>query len=345
MRQVFFGDRIKEIRENKMISQKELSRLSGIGIEQIIKIEEGKIEAESNIIEKLANVLKISIKEILLSIEHFPKPFVKWAGGKTQLLDKLISYLPNQFDHYFEPFVGGGSLFFALKPKKAVINDMNSELIYAYSCFQDDYLSSHLVDELKKYESQHSDSFYYQIRGLDREETFTSLPIYVRAARMIYLNKACFNGLYRVNSKGFFNVPSGKKRKVSTFDNSNFEAIKNYFKNSDITILNGDYAEAVKNATEGDFVYFDPPYDTWEDKDSFTSYSKDAFGKKEQIELANLFKQLSKRGVKVMLSNHNTLFINELYKDFNIHVVQAKRMINSNGSQRGEVDEVIITNY
>lgn len=180
---------------------------------------------------------------------------------------------------------------------------------------------------------------------MDQEEGFLSLPIYVRAARMIYLNKACFNGLYRVNSQGFFNVSSGRKKKVVTFDEENFDSLREFFRNNDIMILNGDFEDAVKSAKAGDFVYFDPPYDVIENKNSFTSYAKNDFGKDEQIRLARLYKKLSDKGVFVMLSNHNTAFINELYKDFNIHVVNAKRMINSKADGRGEVEEVIITNY
>ena len=162
---------------------------------------------------------------------------------------------------------------------------------------------------------------------------------------MIYLNKACFNGLYRVNSKGYFNVPSGKKKIVHCFDRKTFDNLNLFFKNRKPVITSIDFELAVKNAKAGDFVYFDPPYDTWEEKNSFTSYDKNAFGKEEQIRLAKVFKDLSNKGVYVMLSNHNTKFINELYKDFHITVVPAKRMINSKADGRGAVEEVIITNY
>ena len=273
------------------------------------------------------------------------RPFVKWAGGKTQLLDRLHAYMPKTYNNYFEPFIGGGSFFLNIAPKKATINDFNAELVCAYKCFQNDELFELLKNELKKHEVNHSEEYYYQIRSMDKEEGFLSLPIYVRAARMIYLNKACFNGLYRVNSKGFFNVPSGRKKKVVTFDEENFDSLREYFRNNDITILNGDFEDAVKNAKAGDFVYFDPPYDVIESKNSFTSYAKNDFGKDEQIRLARLYKKLSDKGVFVMLSNHNTAFINELYKDFNIHVVNAKRMINSKADGRSDVEEVIITNY
>ena len=273
------------------------------------------------------------------------RPFVKWAGGKTQLLDRLHAYMPKTYNNYFEPFIGGGSFFLNISPKKATINDFNAELVCAYKCFQNDELFESLKSELKKHEANHSEEYYYQIRSMDKEEGFFTLPIYVRAARMIYLNKSCFNGLYRVNSKGYFNVPSGRKKNVVTFDEENFNSLREYFRNNDITILNGDFEDAVKNAKAGDFVYFDPPYDVIENKNSFTSYAKNDFGKDEQIRLAKLYKKLNDKGVFVMLSNHNTAFINELYKDFNIHVVNAKRMINSKADGRGDVEEVIITNY
>ena len=273
------------------------------------------------------------------------RPFVKWAGGKTQRLDRLHAYMPKTYNNYFEPFIGGGSFFLNISPKKATINDFNAELVCAYKCFQNDELFESLKNELKKHEANHSEEYYYQIRSMDKEEGFLTLPIYVRAARMIYLNKSCFNGLYRVNSKGFFNVPSGRKKKVVTFDEENFDSLREFFRNNNITILNGDFEDAVKSAKAGDFVYFDPPYDVIENKNSFTSYAKNDFGKDEQIRLARLYKKLSDKDVLVMLSNHNTVFINELYKDFNIHVVNAKRMINSKADRRGDVEEVIITNY
>lgn len=272
-------------------------------------------------------------------------PFVKWAGGKSQLLEKLKSYMPEEYDCYYEPFIGGGALLFSVKPNKFVINDFNSELVQAYRCFTDDDNFNALVDKLKVHEQNHSEEYFYKIREMDKDPDFSKLPVYERAARMIYLNKACFNGLYRVNSKGFFNVPSGKKKTVNCFEESNINEIREFFKDSDFNILNGDFEDAVSNVRKGDFVYFDPPYDTWDDKDSFTSYAKNPFGKEAQRRLADVYKRLSDAGAYVMLSNHNTAFIQELYKDFHIHIVNAKRMINSNPNGRGDVEEVIITNY
>ena len=272
-------------------------------------------------------------------------PIVKWAGGKHQLLEKIKELMPKEYNNYYEPFIGGGALLFELTPKNATINDVNLELLAIYNCMKDDELYKLMLDELDKHEKNHNDEYYYEVRSWDRDNRFELEPLWKRAARAIYLNKACFNGLYRVNAKGYFNVPSAKKEKVITYDLDNMEAIHNYFKNDNITILSGDFVEATRTAKQGDFVYFDPPYDNFEDKESFTAYSKFDFNKDDQVRLANCFKDLTNRGVKCMLSNHNTKFINELYKDFNINVVNAKRMINANASGRGNVEEVIITNY
>ena len=167
--------------------------------------------------------------------------------------------------------------------------------------------------------------------------------IYTKAARTIYLNKACFNGLYRVNSKNEFNVPFGKKEKVNTYDGGNLITVSNYLTMNDVKILSIDFEESVKDAQKGDFVYFDPPYDS--DTKTFNSYTEEGFGKEEQRRLAKVFKELDKKGVYVMLSNHNTLLVNELYQDYYIHHIEAKRNINSKGSKRGKVEEVIITNF
>lgn len=272
-------------------------------------------------------------------------PVVKWAGGKRQILEKLKSSMPAQFNTYYEPFIGGGALLFDLAPKKAVINDVNQELLAIYTCLKDDELYELMLKELDNHEKNHSKDYYYSVRDWDRNSRFELEPLWKRAARAIYLNKSCFNGLYRVNSKGYFNVPSAKKDKVVTYNKENMDEIHNYFRSDNLTILSGDFVEATRTAKTGDFVYFDPPYDTWEDKESFTAYSKFDFNKEDQKRLADCFKDLTIRGVKCMLSNHNTKYINELYEGFNIKIISAKRMINSKASGRGAVEEVIITNY
>lgn len=272
-------------------------------------------------------------------------PVVKWAGGKRQILSKIKDNMPNEFNNYFEPFIGGGAVLLDLAPNDATINDVNQELLAIYKCLKDDELYELMLKELDRHELKHCEEYFYEVRALDREPRFELEPLWRRAARAIYLNKSCFNGLYRVNSKGHFNVPSAKKEKVKTYDKSNMDDIHYYFKSCNVTILSGDFVEACRTAKAGDFVYFDPPYDPFEDKESFTSYSKFDFNKDDQKRLADLFKDLTKRGVKCMLSNHNTKYINSLYKDFNIEVVKAKRMINANAAGRGDVEEVLIKNY
>ena len=272
------------------------------------------------------------------------KPFVKWAGGKRQVINELLKYVPDEFDTYYESFVGGGALLFELSPKKAVINDSNEELMNVYNVLCNEEKFKKMCNLLNSYETKHSEEFYYNIRNKDRSKTaFNRLSDYTRAARTIYLNKACFNGLYRVNSKNEFNVPFGKKTHVNTYEGSNLITVSNYLTMNDVKILSVDFEEAVKDAKKGDFVYFDPPYDS--DTKSFTSYTETGFDKSEQTRLARVFKELDKKGVYVMLSNHSTVLVNELYKDYHIYTIEAKRNINANGKKRGKVEELIITNY
>ncbi|MGI6329645.1 MAG: DNA adenine methylase [Bacilli bacterium] len=272
------------------------------------------------------------------------RPFVKWVGGKRQIMKKIKEHIPKEFNTYFEPFVGGGAVLFELTPKKAVINDYNQELINVYNVLMGNDLNN-LFKQLKIHEKNNSEDYYYAVRNMDRDqEEYAKLRDYEKAARTIYLNKTCFNGLYRVNSKNQFNVPFNKSNKVNTFEPDNLKMIHEYLTKNEITILNADFEEAVKDAKEGDFVYFDPPYDHLKD-DSFTSYTDKGFKKEDQVRLFNCYKRLDEKGVKVMLSNHNTPFINELYKDYTIVVIEAKRNINSVGSKRGSVEETIIRNY
>jgi len=342
-----FGERVKELRKKYLMSQDELSDKSGIRREQISKIENGQINVTLNTIDRLRKAFNLSIGDLMdFNISEYKlKPFVKWAGGKTQILLKIKELMPEKYNNYFEPFVGGGSLFFNIAPVRAVINDSNEDLILVYKCFkkQSDY--EQLLNLLKEHEMKHSKEYYYQIRDMDRLECYKNLSSVVRAARMVYLNKACFNGLYRVNSQGYYNVPSGQKNNVNTYNLDNMEHLRKYFSNNKISVMNKDFEKVALKAKRGDFVYFDPPYDTFTDKDTFTSYSKEPFDKEEQRRLARVYRQLDGRGVKVMLSNHNTEFINHLYEGFNIRVIDAKRIINSNAEGRGNVKEVIITNY
>lgn len=271
------------------------------------------------------------------------KPFVKWAGGKRSIIHELIQLSPKIFDTYYEPFVGGGALLFELSPRKAIINDYNKELMNVYSCIKDEEKLVLMCNELNKHETNHSETYYYKIRDLDKDKKkFNKIPDYKRAARTIYLNKACFNGLYRVNSNNEFNVPSGKRSKVNTHS-ENLGIIHCFLNMNDIQLLSTDFVDAVKTAKQGDFIYFDPPYDS--DTSTFNSYTENGFGKEDQIRLAELFKELDLRGCYVMLSNYNTSLIRELYQGYHFHYVEAQRNIGANAKDRRIVEEVIITNY
>lgn len=188
-----------------------------------------------------------------------PKPFVKWAVGKRQIIDKLKNYLPEEYNTYYKPFVGGGALFFELANKTAVINDSNKELMNVYTVLSDYELFIKMCKVLNTHERRHNEEYFYKIRDLDRDtKKFEKLTNYERTAWTIYLNKACFNGLYRVNSKGYFNVLFNKKERVSTYDAENLLLIHTYLSNNDVKIMSTDFYESVKEAKKDDFVYFDP---------------------------------------------------------------------------------------
>ncbi|MCM3033670.1 DNA adenine methylase [Niallia sp. MER 6] len=269
------------------------------------------------------------------------QPFLKWAGGKRQLLPEIKKYIPKKINTYYEPFIGAGAVLFDLQPKKALINDINSELINTYKVIRDDV--DNLLEELKKHINEQD--YFYEIRDLDRTPKYKDLSDVEKAARIIYLNKTCFNGLFRVNSQGQFNVPFGKYKNPQIVNEIVLRAVNHYLSNNEVTILNGDYETAVANATKGDFVYFDPPYDPVSDTSSFTGYSLDGFNRDAQIRLRDVFVELDKRGCKVLLSNSATDFIKDIYSDFNIEIVSASRNINSVASKRGKIDEVLVMNY
>lgn len=267
-------------------------------------------------------------------------PFVKWAGGKRQLLPELIKRIP-KFKTYCEPFVGGGALFFYLQPKKAIINDFNKDLINAYIAIQNDV--EQLIQYLSKYKNDSEN--YYQIRNLDRTPMFNDMSDIEKASRLIYLNKTCYNGLFRVNSQGEFNSPFGSYKSPNIVNEPTLRAVHNYFKNAEITFLNGDFENALKDIKKGTFVYFDPPYDPVSASSNFTGYTNLGFGKQEQIRLKNVCDELNAKGIKFLLSNSATDFILDLYKEYKREKIPAKRAINSNASLRGNVDEVLIRNY
>ncbi|WP_025646695.1 MULTISPECIES: DNA adenine methylase [unclassified Psychrobacter] len=268
-------------------------------------------------------------------------PFLKWVGGKRQLMTDIEPLLPKRISTYYEPFVGGGAVFLHTQPKKAVINDYNSELINVYETIRDDVdaLIEHLATHVNESE------YFYQIRALDRQDFFDELSKVERASRVIYLNKTCFNGLYRVNGSGEFNTPFGRYKSPNIINETVLRAVSHYLQKNDIKLLSGDYQDALKNIRKGSFVYFDPPYDPISKSSNFTGYVQGGFGNDEQIRLRDTCMKLNEKGIKFLLSNSATAFMKELYQDFEVIEVGASRHINSVGSKRGEVKEILVRNY
>jgi DNA adenine methylase len=263
------------------------------------------------------------------------RPFLKWAGGKGQLLEQLRPLLPTRFRRYLEPFAGGAALFFSLKPKNAVLADINAELIDCYRATRDDVEG--VIEALGAHRYAAED--YYRVRAVDG----ATLPLAERAARTIYLNKTGYNGLYRVNRAGKFNVPMGRYSNPLFCDAENLHACCKALQGVDLRVA--DFEDVASRAKTGDFVYFDPPYVPVSDSADFTSYVPGGFGADQQRRLATVFGRLARRGVHAMLSNSDTPTVRELYRDFSIHRVLAARYINSRGTRRGKIGEVVVTNY
>lgn len=269
-------------------------------------------------------------------------PVLKWVGGKRQLLPSIKPMLPKRITSYCEPFVGGGAVLFDLQPKRAIVNDINSDLILVYTVIRDNVEA--LIELLETYPNE--EGFYYELRNIDREqEKYDKLSEIEKAARVIFLNKTCYNGLYRVNNAGEFNSPFGKYKNPNIVNTPILRAVSAYFNSSEITFSTADFELVLEQVRRGTFVYLDPPYDPVSDTSSFTGYSKGGFSREQQIQLRECCDRLNARGVKFMLSNSATDFIREQYSNYHITIVQAKRAINSVASKRGDVDEVIITNY
>jgi len=275
------------------------------------------------------------------------KPFLKWAGGKRQLLPEIRKYLPKNIGKttYFEPFLGGGALLFELQPKTAIVNDKNKELINCYQVIKDSV--EELIQALQNHKQNHSEEYYYHLRQLDRfKKKYNQLSNIEKAARIIYLNKTCYNGLFRVNSHGYFNVPFGRYKNPNILDEAVLRGVNDYLNQKSVTFLNRDFAEAVETAKKGDFVYFDPPYDPVSNTASFTGYDINGFNQEQQERLKKVVDDLTEKGCYVMLSNSATDFILDLYKDYKeTIVVSATRSINSNALKRGKIDEVLVLNY
>lgn len=301
-----------------------------------------------------------------------PKPFVKWAGGKKQLLGTIDDFLPTEIkeskviENYVEPFVGGGALFFFLESKytikSAYLSDINKDLILAYKVIKEDpkKLIKHLKDYSGEYISMSEEGrkkFFYNVRNEFNQNISEfdykddSLDYRVkRASQMIFLNKTCFNGLFRVNRKGEFNVPAGRSKNPLICDENNIMSVHEALK--EVTIEDKDYSYSKKFIDNNSFVYLDPPYKPLNNTSSFNGYSKLLFDDNNQRELGEFYKKISENGAKVLLSNSdpkntnpNDNFFDKIYADFNIYRVPAKRYINSKGDGRGPINEILVTNY
>ena len=277
---------------------------------------------------------KINIKNA-----DIPKPFIKWAGGKRQIIKELTDSLPKNYNRYFEPFIGGGALFFAVRPKNAYISDINPELINLYNTVKNNTHS--LIKDLRRYKNTETE--FYRIRNLDRTPDYKNLTNIEKAGRFIYLNKTCYNGLYRTNSKGQFNAPYGFYKNPNIIDKQNLKICSELLKETEIGL--SDFSNIENKIKTRDFVYFDPPYIPINKTSSFTKYYKDDFNTGSQIKLKELCDRLNKKNIYFMLSNsYNETALN-LYKEYNIKKINAIRAINCKADKRGTINELIITNY
>lgn len=267
------------------------------------------------------------------------RPILKWVGGKRQLLSSIRPLVPQEYDTYYEPFIGGGAVLFDLQPEKAVINDSNTELINVYECIRDH--PADVVELLEEHAAKNSSEYFYKIRSQDREPEYAQRPAPERAARIIYLNKTCYNGLYRVNSAGQFNTPYGRYAHPNIVNKELIEAMSDYLQGQ-VTILNGDYQTALATADEHSFVYLDPPYMPISSSASFTGYTEGGFSSKEQERLKETCDDLRKRKVHFLESNSDCDKIRKLYSEYDITIVEAKRSVNSKANKRGAIKEVLI---
>lgn len=270
-------------------------------------------------------------------------PFLKWVEGKRQLIPEIVQVLPSAINkmNYVEPFIGGGAILFHLQPQKAIINDFNTELINVYKVIKNDVEA--LINDLAQHKND--EDYYYHIRALDRNDSFTNISDVQRASRIIYLNKTCYNGLYRVNNSGEFNTPFGRYKNPNIVNEPTLRAVSTYLNSNNISLNSGDYSLVLEDLPKNSFVYFDPPYHPLTESANFTGYIQGGWDESDQIRLREACDKLTNKGIKFLLSNSCTNFIKEQYQDYNITVVQATRAVNSNAAGRGNVDEVLITNY
>lgn len=270
-------------------------------------------------------------------------PFVKWVGGKRQLLSSIMEVMPANIKNYtyIEPFVGGGAVLFHIQPKDAIINDFNSELINAYLVVKENPIG--LIADLKKHKNE--SDYFYAIRQLDRGKDFEKTDKVKRASRLIYLNKTCYNGLYRVNNAGEFNSPFGRYKNPNIVNEPVLKAVSSYLNFNNVQIYNADYDDILKTADRKSFVYLDPPYHPISESSNFTGYVQKGWNMFDQVRLREACDNLTKRDIKFLLSNSASSFIMDQYRAYNVSIVKATRSINSDGEKRGEVDEVLIRNY
>jgi len=268
-------------------------------------------------------------------------PVVKWVGGKRQLLPALTPLLPERFTTYCEPFLGGGAMLFWRQPQRAIVNDVNDDLIQMYEVIRDHV--EDLILELEKYKNE--SAYFYEVRDWDRDkEKYGALSSIEKAARIIYLNKTCYNGLFRVNNAGEFNTPFGNYKNPNIVNTPTLRAVSAYFQKAEITFSCRDYADVLAEIPRGTFVYLDPPYDPVSDTANFTGYSRGGFCRDDQIRLRECCDDLTQRGIKFMLSNSATNFIKEQYEAYHITIVKAKRAINSDAAGREQVQELVVRN-
>ena len=270
-------------------------------------------------------------------------PFVKWVGGKRQLMSSIMEVMPASINKYtyVEPFVGGGAVLFHIQPKNAVINDYNPELINVYNVVKENI--DELIADLRKHKNE--SEYFYNIRKLDRTGNFNKIDKVCRASRLIYLNKTCYNGLYRVNSAGEFNSPFGKHKNPNIVNEAVLRAVSLYLNSNNIQIFNSDYNDILKGLEINSFVYIDPPYHPISESSNFTGYVQGGWNALDQIGLKEACDDLTKRGIKFLLSNSASAFIKDLYREYNIGVVKAIRTINVDAGKRGEIDELLVRNY
>ncbi|MDO5746294.1 MAG: DNA adenine methylase [Actinomycetaceae bacterium] len=270
-------------------------------------------------------------------------PIVKWVGGKRQLLPHILPLIPANISTYVEPFLGGGAVLFALQPKRAIVNDFNTELMNLYQVIRDE--PQELIDRLREHAGRNNSDYFYEIRSWDRQDTYRKLKPATRAARLVYLNKTCYNGLFRVNQSGHFNTPFGRYKNPRIVDEPAIRALSDYLSTADIDLRTGDYRGALKNLSTTAFVYFDPPYMPVSTSASFTGYTEGGFDATEQIALRDTCRELNKQGIRFLLSNSAHPLILDLYSEFRIDMVEARRAVNSKAERRGVVTEVLVRNY